>query len=95
MTTDVLDQEVFDLEHATDLRPVTQIALSVTGKRPAASTVWRWVRKGNRGVKLPAIHLCGTWHTTRAAFADWLKRQTAAFMAKLDARDDAELEALL
>lgn len=56
-----------------DLRPVASLAESLTGRKPAPATVWRWCQKGKRhSGKLPALRVFGTWHTTRAALLTWL-----------------------
>lgn len=47
-------------------------------KPPTPNTRWRWIRKGIRGVKLPAIRVNGVWCTTRAAFAGFLRAQSDA-----------------
>lgn len=82
-----------DLE-SDDLRPVWIVARDRTGKRPSPATVWRWVRKGIRGGRLEAVFLQGVWQTTPAAFADFIRRQTAAALntppdAPVIANDDA------
>jgi len=75
LATDV--RSLIDLE-SDDLRPVWIVARDRTGRRPSPATVWRWVRKGVRGGRLEAVFLQGVWHTTSAAFADFIRRQTAA-----------------
>jgi len=72
---------LIDLENDT-LEPVSTVAKRVTGKRPSPPTVWRWCRHGVRSgtVKLEAICYAGSWHTTPAAFAQFLRDQTAAAM---------------
>lgn len=78
MTTAQLDESLrIDLEH-DDLRPVAVIAKERTGKRPPPGTVWRWRLKGCRGEKLECYLVNGTWCTTKAAFADFIRRQTDA-----------------
>lgn len=88
-----LDAPSIDLENSTDVRPVAHVAEKLSGKRPSPATVWRWVRKGVRGGKLEAVFLRGVWQTTPAAFADFIRRQTAAALAPsapdVDASDDA------
>ena len=70
-----------DLEYDT-LEPVSLIAKRLTGKRPSHPTIWRWVKQGVRGgtVTLEAFCYAGSWHTTRAAFAEFLREQTAVAM---------------
>ena len=78
-----LDRPLIDLE-ADDLRPVATVARDRTGKRPSPASIWRWIHKGNRGGKLEAVFLTGVWHTTAAAFADFIRRQTAAALGASD-----------
>lgn len=65
------------------LEPVREVAYRVTGKWPAASTVWRWCRRGLRGgkVKLACEYFSGKWYTTEAAFRRFLSAQTMAQLA--------------
>lgn len=83
---------LIDLESDT-LVPVTELAKRRLGRRIPPASVWRWVRKGCRGVKLEAVHVRGIWHSTDAAFADFIRRQTAAVLGERpqpqDAADDA------
>ena len=87
-------ESLFDLEH-DDLRPVSAIAKERTGKRPSPGTVWRWRLKGCHGAKLEAVLVHGCWCTTKAAFADFIRRQSDAANAACTAegvsteRDDA------
>lgn len=66
-----------DAENDT-LVSVRQLARQRLGKNIAPSTVWRWARKGCRGVKLECVQVLGAWHTTPAAFARFVAAQTAA-----------------
>lgn len=70
-----------------DLIAVTAEAKRRTGKRPSPATVWRWVKKGVRGVRLEAVQLFGAWHTTRAAFGRFIAAQTAAALPIADSDD--------
>lgn len=58
-------------------------------KPPTANTRWRWIRKGIRGVKLPAVRVNGVWCTTRAAFAAFLRAQSDAQLATTKRRTSA------
>ena len=60
-----------------DLIPVGQLAEQRLGKRPSPATLWRWKLKGVNGAKLAVVKSDGCWMTTRAAFADFLRQQTA------------------
>ena len=83
-----------DLESAS-LRPVSLIARERTGKRPSPATVWRWCKKGIRGgVKLEAVNIFGSWHTTSEAFAEFLRAQTAVAMAEPSGCTDDELRSV-
>jgi len=95
MQTTLERPTTIDLETATDLRPVSLIARNLTGKRPSPSTVWRWVKRGNRGGKLDAVMIGGSWHTTPGAFAAFVSRQTAAAFTETSSVDasDATLAA--
>lgn len=84
-----------DLQTA-DLRPVSLIARDRLGKRPSPATVWRWCKRGVRGgVKLEAVNVSGSWHTTAEAFAEFLRRQTAQALAPRESEGatDEALEA--
>lgn len=60
-----------------DLRPVNDIVQARTGKRNNPSTTWRWRLKGVNGAKLPMVRVSGVWCTTAAAFAEFIRAQTA------------------
>lgn len=60
-----------------DLIPVGVIAQQRLGKRPSPATQWRWHLKGVNGAKLEVVKSGGCWMTTRAAFAEFLRQQTA------------------
>ena len=70
-------EPLIDLEH-DDLRPVADIAEKRTGKRPPPGCIWRWRRKGCRGVHLECYLYAGVWHTTEKAFSAFILGQTAA-----------------
>ena len=80
-----------------ELTPVATEAKRRTGKRPSPATVWRWCRRGCRGVRLEALNVFGQWHTTKEAFAAFIKGQTAAALESDDSpaeRSPATAEAL-
>lgn len=60
-----------------ELFPVGVIAQQRLGKRPSPTTQWRWHLKGVNGAKLAVVKSGGCWMTTRAAFAEFLRAQTA------------------
>lgn len=82
-------ESIIDLEH-DDLRPVAEIAAERTGRRPPPGTVWRWRLKGCHGEKLEAVLVHGVWCTTVSAFADFIRRQTAAAMANCKGASESE-----
>ncbi len=79
-------ESLIDLER-DDLRPVAEIAQERTGKRPPPGTVWRWRLRGCHGAKLEAVFVHGRWCTTAEAFADFIRRQTAAAINAREASD--------
>jgi hypothetical protein len=60
----------------------SQLAQSLPRRRSNrpvhVSTIHRWRKPGLRGVRLEAIRVGGSWHTTREAFARFCERLTAA-----------------
>ncbi|OAI56444.1 hypothetical protein AYO47_02065 [Planctomyces sp. SCGC AG-212-M04] len=80
-------------------RPVAQIAVELTGRRPAPATVWRLIHKGVRGgIKLQATMCFGVWMCSKEEFLAFLREQTAAALkqapAALDETTDARLRKL-
>lgn len=55
----------------------TQATREVPG-RPHVSTVWRWINRGVRGVKLETVMVGGRRFTSREAIARFNERITAA-----------------
>lgn len=77
-----------------DLRPVNDIVQARTGKRNNPATTWRWRLKGVNGAKLPMVRVSGVWCTTAAAFAEFIRAQTANCQpASLDTDAPAERSA--
>jgi hypothetical protein len=70
-----------DLE-TDDLIPIGDLTKKRLGKRVLPTTIWRWrlkgVKAGGVTIKLEAVRVAGVWHTTTAAFADFIAAQTAA-----------------
>lgn len=64
------------------LIPLAQLARSLPRRRSnrpvAPSTVHRWRMNGLDGVRLEAVKVGGSWHTTREAFQRFCDRLTAA-----------------
>ena len=61
MTINIETEEVMSLTEATKVLP------KVSGKRPAISTLWRWCRKGLRGVHLEYVRVGRNIATSRQA----------------------------
>lgn len=50
----------------------------INGKKPCAVTVWRWARKGVRGVKLETEQIGGRLVTTAEAVERFLAKVSAS-----------------
>ena len=68
----MIDSESEDL-----LRVPSEAAKHIPG-RPNASTIWRWHRRGVRGVRLETIVVGGRRYTSRAALQRFFERSTEA-----------------
>lgn len=77
---------LIDVEH-DELIPVRTLAKRSIGRDISPACLWRWIRKGVRGVKLEAVTLMGVWHSTPAAFGAFITQQTAAAMGEAPAVD--------
>lgn len=51
---------------------------AVDGKRPCASSIWRWMKKGCRGVCLEHVRVGRRVVTTRAALEEFFRASAAA-----------------
>jgi len=60
-----------------DLRPINDFVQARFGKRINPATTWRWRLKGVNGAKLPMVRFSGVWCTSAAAFAEFIRAQTA------------------
>jgi hypothetical protein len=60
------------------LIPIQTHCKQVLGHRVAPATIWRWTRRGARGVVLDAVFAGGRWCCTRAAFDEFIDAQTSA-----------------
>jgi len=69
-----------DTEH-DELRPVMDVIKRRLGKRISPPTLWRWRLKGVNGAKLDCVRVGGSWFTTEAAFAEFLRTQTQNALA--------------
>lgn len=79
--------ELAEIDIATaDLRPAHEVIAARIGKRISKGTLWRWVRVGCFGVRLPAVRIGGTLYTTNDAFASFVRAQ------HVDLERDANVE---
>jgi hypothetical protein len=66
-----MEQEAMPIDIATEsivsLTEATKILPAVNGRRPSISTLWRWCRKGLRGVHLEYIRMGRNIATSREA----------------------------
>ena len=60
-----------------DLVPVGQLIKKRLGKRKSPATIWRWRLSGINGARLECVKAGGVWMCTIAAFAEFLRAQTA------------------
>ena len=63
--------------HSDSLLTISQAAKSLP-MRPNVSTVWRWVQRGARGVKLDTVLVGGRRYTSKEALQSFVERSTAA-----------------
>ena len=59
------------------LVPLGTLLKQRLGKRPSPATQWRWRLHGVGGVRLECVLVGGVWYTTAAAFAEFVRVQTA------------------
>ena len=71
-----------DKEEPLSLTDAARSLPSIDGKRPHASTLWRWCRKGLRGVRLEYLRLGRRIVTTQQALARFMQR-----LAEMDQED--------
>jgi len=71
---------MIDIENDS-LVTVRALALKRLGREVSYWTVWNWIRRGVHGAKLEAVQVGGVWHTTKQAFAEFIKKQTARKLA--------------
>jgi Protein of unknown function (DUF1580) len=70
----LLDEPPLSLAEAARLLP----------KRPNPATLWRWRKKGVRGVRLQTILIGGRRYVTRAALQQFIEAVTAAASASAE-----------
>jgi len=74
-----------------DLIPPAAGVEELTGRRPAPTTVWRWLKKGIRGHKLASVRVMGQVFTSREEIRRWLSAvDDARTAAPADADDGDE-----
>lgn len=78
MAIDLTTEQTLSLTEATRAIP------PLDGKRPVPSTVWRWARKGLRGVRLEYCRVGHRVVTSREALSRFANR-----LAELDAESGA------
>lgn len=60
-----------------DLLSINEAAREAPG-RPHIATVWRWINRGVRGIKLETVMIGGRRFTSREALEQFFARLTAA-----------------
>lgn len=77
-----------------DLIPLRAAARELPSGRPGksvhAATVFRWIAKGTRGVRLEACRVGGTWYTSREALRRFSAALTARSLSGVPDRSEAE-----
>jgi hypothetical protein len=79
MAIDIATDELISLSQAAKCRPTP----------PSPATLWRWHRKGIRGIRLETVLIGGKRYTTAEEFAAFCSRVTAADSSTTDERSDA------
>ncbi|MCK6458105.1 MAG: DUF1580 domain-containing protein [Phycisphaerae bacterium] len=77
-----------DRETLVSLTEATKVLPRVNGKRPAISTLWRWCRKGLRGVRLEYVRMGRNIATSREALNRFFNALAAADPAPESTRPD-------
>ena len=72
------------------LTPVRELARQRLGRHISPATIWRWRLKGVRGAYLEMVWARGCWCTTDAAFAEFIREQTAAMSRAADEGSDRD-----
>ena len=62
--------------HSEEMLSITAAAKSLPG-RPHVSTLWRWINRGCRGIKLETLLIGGVRYTSREALQRFAERLTA------------------
>jgi hypothetical protein len=73
MSVSILDgEELLTFAEAAKVLPQRR-----GGSKVAISTLWRWSRRGSRGVVLRTINVGGNVYTSREAIADFITARSA------------------
>lgn len=72
MPIDINNENIVSLTEATKILP------TLNGRRPAISTLWRWCRRGLRGVQLEYIRVGRNIATSREALNRFFERLAIA-----------------
>ena len=82
MSIDLDHDELVTLGEACRLLP----------RRRSPATLWRWRTSGvlvnGRRIRLECVRVGGQWHTTRAAFSEFLRTQTDAALPSSSTDDE-------
>jgi hypothetical protein len=66
------------LETPISLTAVTKILPPIDGRRPSVSTVWRWCRRGIRGISLEYVRVGSRVCTSQEALNRFVNKLAAA-----------------
>ena len=73
MPTSLLeDEELLTFAEAAALLPRRR-----AGSKVAVSTLWRWSRRGSRGVVLRVVRIGGNVYVSRASLLEFIERRSA------------------
>ncbi len=73
MSVSILDnEELFSFSQAASLLPRRR-----GGSKIATSTLWRWSRRGSRGVVLRTVRIGGNVYVSREAIMDFIAARSA------------------
>ncbi|MCH7727048.1 MAG: DUF1580 domain-containing protein [Planctomycetes bacterium] len=83
-----IDEGLLPLAEAAKILPRRR------GRKVATSTLYRWAKRGLRGVCLEVVQVGGTTCTSRSALQRFFNRLTAAARPKTPTMDDRQIEDL-
>jgi hypothetical protein len=70
-------REMIDTQTET-LIPINEASGHVPGSKPHLATIWRWVQRGVRNVKLDTVLVGGKRYTSAEAIARFVEQTNAA-----------------